>query len=338
MTVWAFLAPSRKDFDYCERSYRSAMQKLTQSVQDGKSRFGWSYEDKDDLRDRSNWNEEDWNRCWLQLFLLDVRKGDWIVHVNLPDWGECIAVQVLDKYSFDDGLDLGYGPDFRHCFKVDASTIIEFERNDPNVLPSVNLRPRYRYHRIYDEEAFSQTRKNLIANQVELDDGQTGAEYHLKEATAEFLESVTRLIHKMHRGKKLEAYLAKVIRKVPGVVSVEENGLRVGTDHGADLIVTMMSSFGRLQLEQKIIVQVKSWEDTHEEIDAVHQVETGIRHFSGTAGMIITTAECSEELENEVNAVSEKLKCSIDLLAHEDVAKLVIKHAPELVFNLDLNS
>ena len=117
------------------------MQKLTQSVQDGKSRFGWSYEDKDDLRDRSNWNEEDWNRCWLQLFLLDVRKGDWIVHVNLPDWGKCIAVQVLDKYSFDDGLDLGDGLDFSHCFKVDASTILKFDRNGPNVLPNVNLRP-----------------------------------------------------------------------------------------------------------------------------------------------------------------------------------------------------
>ena len=335
MTIWAFLSPSLKTYHYCELNYQRAMEKLTQSVRNGESRFGWSSESNDDLRDRDNWDKDDWHRNRLQLFLLDVKKDDWIVHINLPEWGKCIAVKVLGTYSFDDGIDFNYGTDFRHNFEVDPSTIVEFWRNDPNVVPNVNLSPRYRHHKIYNKEDFVQTLKNLSENRVELDGQQTSPEYHLKKKTSESLEVVTKLIHEMHRGKKLETFLAKVINKVPGVVDVVPNGMRFGTDHGADLIVTMKSSFGNLQLEHKIIVQIKSYDDVHEDTSAVDEVKTGIRQYSGTAGMIITTAESSENLENEIQAASEELECPIDLIASEDVARLAIKHAPELVFDLD---
>ena len=27
--------------------------------------------------------------------------GDWIVHVNIPEWGKCTAAQVISTYEFD---------------------------------------------------------------------------------------------------------------------------------------------------------------------------------------------------------------------------------------------
>ena len=51
--------------------------------------------------------------------------------------------------------------------------------------------------------------------------------------------------------------------------------------------------------------------------------------------MIITTAEETEELESALQKASEHVGVPIDLLASDNVAKFVIKHAPELVFRLD---
>ena len=50
--------------------------------------------------------------------------------------------------------------------------------------------------------------------------------------------------------------------------------------------------------------------------------------------MVITTAKKTKELENAVQRVSNEIGFPVDLLAFDDVAKFVIKHAPELVFNL----
>jgi hypothetical protein len=91
----------------------------------------------------------------------------------------------------------------------------------------------------------------------------------------------------------------------------------------------------QLEFENKIIVQIKSFEGSHHDLDAVKQVKTGIEKYAGTAGMIITTGKKTEELESEIQKVSEEIGRPIDLLASDDVAKFVIKHAPELLFKLD---
>ena len=98
----------------------------------------------------------------------------------------------------------------------------------------------------------------------------------------------------------MESFLAKVFRKISGVVDVQENCKRLGTDHGADLIVTTSTSLGQLQLENRVIVQVKSYEGSHYDFEAIKQVKMGINQYSGTAGMVITTAKKTKELENAV--------------------------------------
>ncbi len=320
MTVWAF----NKVDD------AKARELIYQSVKIGKSRFGWSQKDEHNLKLKDNWT--DWHS--KQLFLLQIKKEDWIVHINTPVWGQCIAAQVTLEYDFDKGLEGGWGIDFRHCFKVDVETIVEFNRRDPNVLPSVNLHPRQRYHRIYAIDDFLKSIENLKHNKVNLNVGESKEEYHLKDKTEKYLKKITSHIHEMHKNKYLERFLAKVFRKIPGVVDVNENGFGWGTDYGADLIVTTRSPLGGLEFENIIIVQIKSFEGNHYDLSAVDQVKTGIEQYNGTAGMIITTAQRTEELENKIEKIQEELNCPIGLLAGDDVAKFVIKNASDLLFRL----
>jgi hypothetical protein len=320
MTIWAF----NKVDGANER------QLIYQSLKEGKSRFGWSQKDEHNLKLKNNWTE--WHS--KQLFLLQVKQGDWIVHINTPTWGRCIAAQVLSGYDYDDGLQCDWGKDFRHCFSVNPESLIEFDRRDPNILPSVNLNPRQRYHRIYAVEDFLKSIENLKNNAVSLDADETKEEYHLKEKTANYLTEISSLIHEMHKSKHLERFLAKVFRRIPGVIDVTENGFGWGTDFGADLIVTLSSSLGNLEFENKIVVQVKSFEGTHYDLTAVDQVITGIEKYEGTAGLIVTTAHKSEQLEQKVLDVSKEIGVPIDLLASDDLTKFVLKHAPELLFKI----
>ena len=320
-TVWAF----NKVTDDFERGL------VYESLKSGKSRFGWLQNDEHNLALKDNWTE--WHS--KQLFLLQVCPGDWIVHINTPNWGRCIAAQVTSGYNFDGGLECKQRIDFRHCFDIDINTLIEFDRRDPNILPSVNLNPRQRYHRVRAFDDFIKSIKNLKSNAVSLSDPESSGEYHLKEKANKYLSEITTQIQETHKNKNLERFLAKVFRKIPGVVDVNENGFGWGADHGADLIVTTSSALGNLSLEHRIIVQIKSYQGEHNSLDAVNQIKTGIKEYGGTAGMIITTAVASEQLENEIQQFNDNNVTSIDLLAADDVAKFVIKHAPELVFSLD---
>ena len=303
---------------------------IYQSVRDGKSRFGWSREDINDLSDKNNYWEKENGR---QRRLLEVKPGDWIVHRNTPEWGQFVAARVTSGYQFDEGLQCSWGPDFRHCFEVDKDIIVKFDRLNPNVLPTVRLNQRQRLERIYEVADFLASIDNLKkGGTVELDEGESKEGHHLRAKTDKELLSVTKLIHETHKGKKLEGFLAQVLRKTPGVKEVEEHGKKGGADHGADLIVRMRDPL--LDIVRTIIVQVKSYEGEHRDLGAVEQVKTGIEEFGGDAGMIITTAEGTKKLYDEIEKVSEEINRPITLLAGPEVSRFVIKHAPELLFNL----
>ena len=319
MTVWAF----NKVYDPCR-------EKIYQSFKNGISRFGWSQKDEHNLRNKE-WS--DWHS--KQLFLLQVKKGDWIVHINTPSKDKCIAGRVKTEYNFDEGLDCWGGKDFRHSFEIEKDTIIEFDRNDENILPTVNLRPQYRFQRVYAVQDFLKSIDNLKNKTVTLKGGESKEIYHLKDKTKHYLKEITNLIHNTHKSKNLERFMAKVFSKLPNVVDVNENGFGWKTDYGADLIVTTKLSIGNLDFENIIVVQIKSFEGEHYDLNAVEQVKTAIDKYNANAGIIITTAQKTEQLENKIQKISDDIGKPIDLIAGEDVAKFVIKYASDLIFKLD---
>lgn len=323
MNVWAFNAAE-------DQSTRDL---LMASLRKGKSRFGWSQDDKHDLRIPDNWT--DWHS--RQRFLLEIEPGDWIVHINTPTWGRCIAAQTTGNYDFDEGLECDWGIDFRHCIPIDTSSLIEFDRCDPNILPTVNLRPRQRYHRIYAADDFAKSIENLKSNKISLPEGQSPGEFHLIEKTERFLAEISALIQEMNKSKNLERFLAKVFRRIPSVINVHENGFGWGTDFGADLIVTTRTSIEMLDFENTVVVQVKSYSGSIYDLTAVDQIATAIEQYKAAAGMIVTTAEKTEKLEKKITEVSNSLNVPIDLLSGDDLARFVIRNAPDMLFRLERN-
>ena len=140
--IWAFnKADEKKD-----------RQLIYESVWNGKSRFGWSGKDINDLSKEENHQIRENRR---QRRLLKVKPGDWIVHRNTPEFPEFIAARVTSGYQFDEGLKCPDGrTDFRHCFEVDTDTIVEFDRLEQNVPPKVHLNQRQRLERIYEVADF----------------------------------------------------------------------------------------------------------------------------------------------------------------------------------------
>lgn len=291
-----------------------------QDIKRGKSRFGmW-----DQVRSlREKWYGKN-------AFLLRIARGDWIVHVNMPSYGKCVAVEVLGEYGFDEGLDCKYGKDFNNFIPVDVSTFIEFDRNDPNVLPSVNLAPRRRGQRVLQVEDFLASIRNLKNKEFSETQGADRSLIHLKDKINGLLPVITAEIQEMNKSKKFESFLHKIFSNMPNTISVK-NGFGWGTDHGADLIVEFENPVIGINISTKLIVQAKSYTGKHFDTNAIDQIVEGIKRYDADAGLLITTAEETEELEEYVRAKSEEIQKTIDIIAGADVARFVIRYAPEFL-------
>ena len=295
-----------------------------EEIKKGKSRFGWSQEDYQNLTVDENKKIRENSK---QLFLLRIKKGDWIVHVKCPEKEKCVAVQVAGGYGFDNGVPVEYDgkpkKDFRHYIPIDTSSFVEFNRHDA---PSnVNLAPWGRWQTVYAQEDF------LKFIEVLKGGGNPKDHNPFYEKTDRYLLEITRLISEYNRSKKLEKFLAEVFRQVPGVLHVKENGSQYGTDYGTDLLVDF-SYLGQLGSPIKLVVQAKSYKGDHVDPHAIDQVKTGLDKYGAHFGLIITTADNAEVLENKL--AEEEGNENIQILAGKDVARFVLSVAPNLVFNL----
>ncbi len=93
-------------------------------VNDGISRFFWSYDESFDLNflTSKNWDElapEEYEARQKSEFLLGIKPRDYIVHVNLPSWGKVTECKVASEYYFQRDLPEGHN-DGRHCLQVNA--------------------------------------------------------------------------------------------------------------------------------------------------------------------------------------------------------------------------
>ena len=128
------------------------------SLADGVGRFGWSNIETANLHelqariDADGWdslsNEE--QDCY-QDFLLDLEENDYVVYINVPEWGECTLARVTGGYFWNYEDD-----DFNHRFPVDPQSISVFDRNAAIVHPALSrrLKLRGRYWHIYMYQEF----------------------------------------------------------------------------------------------------------------------------------------------------------------------------------------
>lgn len=329
MAIWAFKAPTEKE----------KIAFLNESIKNGTSRFGWSYTDRLDLNETnpaiiSNLTDDEKKCKKNTFFLLNIVKDDWIVHVNLPYKGMCTACKVTESYSFEKTNNkLG---DFRHLIKIDTETLIEFDRNATGVLPIISQRLKLqgKFWRIYYETQFLETITNLTTKaDISLENQTIGLHYFKKELEP-FLKNITHQIHTTHPNHKLEHLIAEVFRKIPNVIKVIENGKGWGTDYGADVIVTYKTGLAIdfLENEEILVIQVKSFNGAHNDLNCVNQLEVAMEKYQANAGMLITTGEASAQLETAIEELRSKTEKPIVIVAGADVAKFLFTYGTKLIF------
>lgn len=309
-----------KVFAFAQVPDRDERHEVYNEIKKGFSRFG-TWDQKKSL------TEEPFPK---HNSLLQIKPGDWIVHVNSPEWGQCTVAKVISEYAYDEGIDCSWGKDFNNYFEVDVDSIIKFDRNNPNILPSVNLKPRRRLQRVHQTEDFFQSIENYKAGKYSEVQSSERSVTHLKEKVSGILSDITRKIHEMNKGKEFENFLHQVFNKIPNTVSVQ-NGFGWKTDHGADLIVEFDNPIIGVNVSTKLIVQAKSYEGQHFDKKAVDQIVEGIKKYDGDAGLLITTAGETEEIEKYITEKAEEIDKTIDIIAGENVARFVLRYAPDLV-------
>ena len=70
-------------------------------------------------------------------FLLNFKNGDYVIYINVPEWGRCTLAEVKGEYRFhyDD-------KDFNHRFPVDPKSVRSFDRNDAMVSACIECSPQ----------------------------------------------------------------------------------------------------------------------------------------------------------------------------------------------------
>jgi hypothetical protein len=263
--------------------------------------------------------------------LLEIHKGDWIVHINMPEYGKCVAVRAADEYQFDPGIKCSWGTDFNNLILNDPGTIVKFDRRDINVLPSVNLSPRRRIERVYQVADFLESLNNLKQKKFRADSEESSSSIHLKNRLSKLLPEITAAIHEMNKSKEFERFLHKIFSSLPNTKSTP-NGFGWKTDNGADLLVEFWNPILGIDFTNKLVVQAKSYKGDYFDLNAIDQIVEGITKFEADGGLLITTANKTQLLEDYIQKKSEELKKPIYLIAGTEVAEFVLKHAPEMLF------
>ena len=324
MALYAYGTPSREE--HVKFVYDSLMDK-----QNPFSRFMYSWFSDCDLNRLKNVKCEDMGddekNCWYySKRLLEFKEGDWIFHINVPEYGKVTAAKIVGPYTYQDKLPNGQN-DGRHCFPV--SEVFTFDRNDKRVHPKIRSRLKlqgslYRLKNCEDEfNASMDVLKNISASEV-------SPKYHLIRKSNEILNEFTKIIHDNNPGKEFEIFLADIFRKIPGVIDVKENGFGWGTDNGADLIITYKAGLlPGLEREHTLVVQAKSYEGEHWETHAVDQLKTAIDKYKASMGMLITTGERTEILEDAFNKLADDMNnkhIDVHLLAGIEVTQFILQY------------
>ncbi len=309
-------------YSYAQITNQDAREKVFEELQKGIARFG-NWDQSKSLKDK-------WY-CAHQA-LLRIQPGDWIVHVNMPSYGQCTTTKVVSEYQWDDGISVNYGNgnDFGNHFNIDKDTLLTFNRRDNNVVPSINLEPRRRIQRVYQEQDFFTSLENLKSNKhrdIAVNDTSI---IHIQEKANALLEPFTILIQQMNKSKEFERLLHCVFEQIANTTAVL-NGFGWKSDFGTYLLVEFQSPLPSINITKKLVVQVKSYENKISDCNAIDQIILGISKFEADGGLLFTAAEKTEKLENYIVKKAEEHKTNIDVISGTDVVRFILRYAPDIL-------
>ena len=336
MTVYALRTSDVKD--RWTEDFEHHVKWMWESLKGGEGRFGWSYVETADLRDlkrrieQDGWDSlsEDEQNCCQAYFLLDLRDGDWVVYINVPEYGKCTLARVTGEYQWrwEDG-------DFNHRIPVDPDSVVSFDRWDDRVYPYLRARLvlKPKWWRITAEKEFDLLRESLRQGGEPVLASQETNRQHLLNAIQPHLSEITQEIHKTHPNVNLEYFMAFVLERVPGVIKVAHPG--GPGDHGADLLVECQPAVAIPGLEkpEMIIVQVKAYEGQHWDTGAVDDIKRAFEKYpDANKGLIVSTAEsASPDFKRALEDLQEDEGKPVALLIGSDLAKFCLRYAADVI-------
>ena len=310
------------------------------SLLEGEGRFGWSYVESADinrLRARIAANgveslSDEERKCYHE-FLLRIQKDDYVVYVNVPNWGECTLARVTGPYTWRWETD-----DFNHRFPVDRESVQSFDRNSEAVPPTLSARLKLpgRWWQVYAEEDFDKLRARLSEREGSAPKSWRSNLRELSSKLRPLFGQIAEQIHDTHPRKDLEELIEKLFEHVPGVRSVDR--LQGRADFGADLLVEFeFVPIPGLVRRQTLAVQVKSYTGTHEDTDAVDDLRRAFEHYDAHSqtvdmGLVVSTAtQSGDSLIRAADKLSEQSGKPVAILMGHDLAEFFLQHGAQLL-------
>ncbi len=256
--------------------------------------------------------------------MLEIKENDYIVYINILEWGKCTLARVTGPYSwrFEDD-------DFNHRFPVDRQSVRDFDRNDALVHPALSARLKLqgRYWRIYAKTEFEGLVDALNSGSLGTVRTPSANLKFLSNEIRPYLVSIAKQIHHTHPNYDLEKFVASALENVPGVKEVRLQG--GAGDHGADVLAIL--EFGLpvpgLRQQKTCVVQVKSFEGEHWDTKAVDDIRRAFDYYpQAEMGLIVSTASASTEaLDNAIERLRDATKKPIFLLIGADLAAFLLR-------------
>jgi hypothetical protein len=320
-----------------EQDDASIIQALFQELRQGRARFGWSYDDALDPRDlkarlarsgRGSLADEEQKAIARTAFLLDVRPGDYFVYINMPSYGRCTTVRIVDHGGTEPNSLFQYTPHWgdpsQHDFRsmLPCEFLFDFDRNSEVVHPYLSRRLKLigAHWTIGDKEKFEELLRNLPA-------GAPGKAPHerLREQLEGPLLAISDHIRQTYPEKKLESFVLGVLSQLRRLQDVKK-----GPDvDGADLAFTFDGGIETLDLERTEIcaVQVKCYVDVIDDTRAVDDVRRAFDSGTYTCGLIVTTARsASEQFQSALDRLREQSGKPVGLILARDLAALFLRY------------
>ncbi len=344
ITVWALRIATDRD----------RLCGIKKSALAGWARFGWSYETAHNLKKLAEDTEHpDYDRIYKKnKFLLSIRPDDWVVLINTPSYGMCMAAPVTrirpdDDAVYEFGCGNELGGDFRSKIRIDSKRIQEFNRRDGHVRPYTqrNLSPRGRFQRVYFKREFFESLEDVAKDGTPVAPTER-IRQDLNSGNG-LLAQITAKIQHEHPGKELEPLIEQAFRELPWVHHVERKS--GASDVGADLVVHFTSNglggflAGIGSSTQQLLVQIKSHVGEDDQTKAMTQLKDAFedaRHQDAHVGIVFTTGIASHalrvKLENwnleEEFGVHETLGPRfVHLIDGPNVARFFLGNAPQLI-------
>ena len=319
---------------------QKVVDKVFDSLKGGEGRFGWSYVKTADLNklreriERHEWDSlnEDEKDCY-QHFLLGLQADDYVVYINVPQWGQCTLAKVTGKYEWrwEDA-------EFNHRFPVDPESVRTFDRNG-DIVPSplcARLKLQGRWWTIYVETEFRRLLESLHEG---IKSAPRSSETNLRELSQgiqPLFSKITEKIQHTYPGKSLEPFIEEIFKRLPGVKSVERKEGKA--DHGADLVVEFeFVPIPGLVQTQTLVVQVKSYTGTQVDTGAVEDIRRAFKYYGEHGqrtdmGLIVSTAESAGKgLRDELDKLREESGKPVALLIGANLATFFLRYGGDLL-------